>query len=137
MCGNSVPVAGFLQGCKSGGGVIAVAWSYGNSSPVCGRGSGRAITKSRWPLESPMAPTHLIFTKGQPACNPIMGAGFDFREACTMPTAVLVTQGKMNNMDEVYYYERLRTTEAPTTRGAVYGWIGFAMVLATFCWTLV
>lgn len=54
-----------------------------------------------------------------------------------MATAGFVTQGKMNNMDEVYYYERLRTTEAPTTRGAVYGWIGFAMVLATFCWTLV
>ncbi|MCB1481497.1 MAG: hypothetical protein KDJ55_05900 [Rhodobiaceae bacterium] len=53
-----------------------------------------------------------------------------------MSTTALVTQGKMNNMDEVYYYERLRTTEAPMMRGAIYGWIGFAMVLATFCWTL-
>ncbi|MCB1478160.1 MAG: hypothetical protein R3D43_02475 [Tepidamorphaceae bacterium] len=79
----------------------------------------------------------MTVTKGHTSLQPNDRGRLEFREAYTMAAAGFVTQGKMNNMDEVYYYERLRTTEAPTTRGAVYGWIGFAMVLATFCWTLV
>lgn len=35
----------------------------------------------------------------------------------------------MTNMDEVYYYERLRSTEAPTNNGAGVGWIVFGVTL--------